>query len=88
MPPDRLAALLLLHLEGDPLHGEGECSGRTTRRVHRRFNAIIFNKLRGLFRNRDLIDFIQDDETRRKNKSRSCPADVFMLSAALLLFFF
>lgn len=44
VPPDRLAGLLLLHLEGDPLHGEGECSptsGHAACRVHRRLNAII-----------------------------------------------
>lgn len=44
VPPDRLAGLLFLHLEGDPLLGEGECSTTSrhaTCRAHQRPNAII-----------------------------------------------
>lgn len=53
VPPDRLDRLLLLHLEGDPLHGEGECSptsGHTTCRIHQPLIQLLHkaSELRGL----------------------------------------
>lgn len=51
--PHRLDRLLLLHLEGDPLHGEGECSptsGQAACRIHQPLIELLHqaSELRGL----------------------------------------
>lgn len=49
VPLDRLDRLLLLHLEGDPLHGKGECSptsGHAACRIHQPLIQLLLKGLR------------------------------------------